>query len=158
MDKAEAIEREKERARYDELKKARQFRKTTYRGIEVDNLLDVSHEKLAQLVHCRARRRFYRGLTDKPKKLIGKLKKAKKNLAVGEKPKVVKTHLRNMVVVPEMLGNIVGVYNGKMFNAVEVRGEMMGHYLAEFSITYKPVMHGRPGVGGAGAARFIPLK
>jgi len=146
-----------DRKRYDDLKKARQFRKTTYRGVEVDNLIDYSHEQLAQMVHCRARRRFYRGLTNKPKNLINKLKRAKKGLAVGEKPKIVKTHLRNMIVVPEMLGNIVGVYNGKMFNAVEVRGEMMGHYLGEFSITYKPVMHGRPGVGGA-MGRFVPLK
>eukprot|EP00760_Papus_ankaliazontas_P029623 PhM_4_TR4321/c0_g1_i1/m.35176/K02958/RP-S15e, RPS15; small subunit ribosomal protein S15e len=138
----------KERERYDELKKARQFRKLYYRGVDVDNLLDISHEQLAQMVTCRARRRFYRGLTDKPRKLIRKLKAAKKDLSVGEKPPVVKTHLRNMIVVPEMLGSIVGVFNGKQFNQVEVRGEMLGHYLGEFSITYKPVLHGRPGMTG----------
>jgi len=33
----------------------------------------------------------------------------------------VKTHLRNMVVVPEMIGSIVGVYNGKTYNQVEIK-------------------------------------
>ena len=36
----------------------------------------------------------------------------------NEKPEVVKTHLRNMIVLPEMVGNIVGVYNGKVFTQV----------------------------------------
>mmetsp|Transcript_29974 Transcript_29974/g.41424 ORF Transcript_29974/g.41424 Transcript_29974/m.41424 type:complete len:157 (+) Transcript_29974:49-519(+) len=154
----DTTQREKERQRYEELKKARKFRKLTFRGMDVDRLLDVPHEKLAEMLHARARRRFYRGLNDKPKKLIAKLKKAKKNLAAGEKPRPVKTHLRDMIVVPEMLGNIIGIYNGKLFNGIEVRGEMIGHYLGEFSITYKPVTHGRPGLGASHASRFIPLK
>ncbi len=36
--------------------------------------------------------------------------------------------------------------------------EMIGHYLAEFSISYKPVKHGRPGIGATHSSRFIPLK
>lgn len=36
--------------------------------------------------------------------------------------------------------------------------EMIGHYLGEFSITYKPVKHGRPGIGATHSSRFIPLK
>lgn len=64
-----------------------------------------------------------------------------------EKPEVVKTHLRDMVILPEMVGSMVGVYNGKTFNQVEIKPEMIGHYLGEFSITYKPVKHGRPGIG-----------
>jgi small subunit ribosomal protein S15e len=69
--------------------------------------------------------------------LIKKLRKKKKEAPVNEKPDVVKTHLRNMVVVPEMTGSIVGVYNGKTFNQVEIKPEMIGHYLGEFSISYK---------------------
>ena len=38
-----------------------------------------------------------------------------------EKPAVVKTHLRNMIILPEMVGSVVGVYNGKVFNSVEVK-------------------------------------
>ena len=69
-----------------------------------------------------------------------------------------KTHLRNMIIVPEMIGSVVAVYNGKVFNAVEVKGDMVGHYLGEFSISYKPVTHGRPGIGATHSSRFIPLK
>jgi len=36
--------------------------------------------------------------------------------------------------------------------------EMIGHYLGEFSVTYKPVKHGRPGIGATHSSRFIPLK
>ncbi|KAG6510026.1 hypothetical protein ZIOFF_028034 [Zingiber officinale] len=76
----------------------------------------------------------------------------------GEKPEPVRTHLRNMIIVPEMIGSIVGVYNGKTFNQVEIKPEMIGHYMAEFSISYKPVKHGRPGIGATHSSRFIPLK
>ncbi|KAH8084554.1 hypothetical protein JL720_8058 [Aureococcus anophagefferens] len=55
-----------------------------------------------------------------------------------DKPEPVKTHLRDMIIVPEMIGSIVGVYNGKVFNGIEIKPEMVGHYLGEFSITYKP--------------------
>ncbi len=81
-------------------------------------------------------------------------------LAAGplEKPAPVKTHLRDMVIVPEMIGSTVAVYNGKVFNLVDVKAEMVGYYLGEFSITYRPVRHGRPGIGGTNSSRFIPLK
>lgn len=63
-----------------------------------------------------------------------------------------------MIIVPEMIGSVIGVYNGKTFNQVEIKPEMIGHYLAEFSISYKPVKHGRPGIGATHSSRFIPLK
>ncbi|XP_020625957.1 40S ribosomal protein S15-like [Orbicella faveolata] len=139
-------------------KKKRTFRKFTYRGVDLDQLLDLSHDQLMELVHCRARRRFSRGLKRKPVNLMRRLRKAKKEAAPMEKPDVVKTHLRNMIVLPEMIGSMVGVYNGKTFNQVEIKPEMVGHYLGEFSITYKPVKHGRPGIGATHSSRFIPLK
>ncbi|KAL1921312.1 40S ribosomal protein uS19 [Calcarisporiella thermophila] len=141
-----------------ELKKKRTFRKFSYRGVDLDQLLDLSSEQLMDLVHARARRRFQRGLKRKPMGLIKKLRKAKKEALPNEKPAVVKTHLRNMIIVPEMIGSVVGIYNGKTFNQVEIKPEMVGHYLAEFSITYKPVKHGRPGIGATHSSRFIPLK
>ena len=66
------------------------------------------------LVHARARRRFQRGLGRKPMGLIKKLRKAKKEALPNEKPSVVKTHLRDMIIVPEMIGSVVGIYNGKV--------------------------------------------
>lgn len=74
-----------------------------------------------ELMHARARRRFSRGLKRKPMALVKKLRKAKKEAPPNEKPEVVKTHLRNMIIVPEMVGSIVGVYNGKAFNQVEIK-------------------------------------
>jgi ribosomal protein S19 len=127
-----------------------------------------------QVVHARARRRFNRGLKRKPLGLIKKLRKAKKEAPPNEKPAVVKTHLRNMIIVPEMIGSVVGIYNGKVrtetllgfgdpptqchqvFNSVEIKPEMTGHYLAEFSCSYKPVKHGRPGVCILSALRLKP--
>jgi small subunit ribosomal protein S15e len=62
------------------------------------------------------------------------------------------------VVVPEMVGSVIGVYNGKAFNQIEVKPDMVGHYLGEFSISYRPVQHGKPGIGSTNSSRFIPLK
>nr|6XU6_AP Chain AP, GEO07301p1 [Drosophila melanogaster]6XU7_AP Chain AP, GEO07301p1 [Drosophila melanogaster]6XU8_AP Chain AP, GEO07301p1 [Drosophila melanogaster] len=123
------------------LKKKRTFKKFTYRGVDLDQLLDMPNNQLVELMHSRARRRFSRGLKRKPMALIKKLRKAKKEAPPNEKPEIVKTHLRNMIIVPEMTGSIIGVYNGKDFGQVEVKPEMIGHYLGEFALTYKPVKH-----------------
>ncbi len=64
--------------------------------------------------------RFQRGLKRKPLALIKKLRKAKREAASGEKPEPVRTHLRNMIIVPEMIGSVIGVYNGKTFNQVGI--------------------------------------
>lgn len=81
--------------------------------------------------------------------LIKKLRKAKKAAPPNEKPAVVRTHLRDMIIVPEMIGSVIGIYNGKTFNSVEIKPEMTGHYLGEFSVSYKMVGHGKPGVSVA---------
>jgi len=139
--------------------KKRTFRKFSYRGVDLEQLLSLPPEELVRLVDARARRRFtHRGVKRKNSALIKRLNKARKEAQVGEKPAVVRTHLRNMIVVPEMIGTMVGVHNGKAFNTVEIKPEMIGHYLGEFSITYKPVTHGRPGIGATHSSRFIPLK
>lgn len=91
---------------------------------------------MTHLVHARVRRRFQRGLRRRAGTLMAKLRKAKTEAPPNEKPATVKTHLRDMVVVPEMIGSVIGIYNGKIFNTVEIKPEMTGHYLAEFSISY----------------------
>jgi small subunit ribosomal protein S15e len=141
-----------------EIKKRRAFRKFSYRGVDLDNLLDLSSDQLRDVVHARARRRINRGLKRRPMGLIKKLRKAKQEAKPNEKPDPVKTHLRDMIVVPEMIGSVISIYSGKEFNQVEIKPEMVGHYLAEFSISYKPVKHGRPGIGATHSSRFIPLK
>ncbi|XP_047961128.1 40S ribosomal protein S15-4 [Salvia hispanica] len=140
------------------LPKKRTFKKFSFRGVDLDSLLDMSTDDLVKLLSARARRRFQRGLKRKPMALIKKLRKAKREAPAGEKPALVRTHVRNMIIVPEMIGSVLGVYNGKTFNPVEIKPEMIGQYLAEFSISYKPVKHGRPGIGATHSSRFIPLK
>lgn len=79
---------------------------------------NFSREQLSELLNCRARRRLSHGMKRKPQALIKKLRKAKKEAPPLEKPAIVKTHLRNMIIVPEMVGSIIGIYNGKAFNQV----------------------------------------
>jgi small subunit ribosomal protein S15e len=126
--------------------------------MEIDELLDLSSKHLIEAFGSRARRRFSRGLQQKPITLIQKLRRAKKINTPNEKPPLILTHLRNMIIVPEMIGNLIGIYNGKTFTQVEIKPEMIGHYLGEFSITYKPIKHGRPGVGASSSSKFVPLK
>ena len=58
-----------------------------------------------------------------------KCKKSKKLCVAGEKPIPVKTHLRDCIVMPEMVGNQVAIYNGKVFTNVEIKFDMIGRYL-----------------------------
>ena len=140
-----------------ELKRKRTFRKFTYRGIELDALLDMSNEDFMSLVHARARRKFQRGLKRKPMGLIKRLRKAKAECQPNEKPATVKTHLRDMIVVPEMIGSMIGIYTGRFFVNTEIKPEMVGHYLGEFAMTYIPTRHGAKGKG-ATVDRFLPIR
>jgi small subunit ribosomal protein S19 len=63
-----------------------------------------------------------------------------------------------MIILPEMIGLTVGVHNGKDFVQVEIKPEMIGHYLGEFAITNKPVRHGTPGIGASRSSMYVPLK
>jgi len=139
----------------EEGKKRAPFRRYYYRGIEVPKLLDLTHAELLKLFHARIRRRFKNGTISN--KLLKRLRKAKKDAGEG-RPATIKTHLRNFIIVPEMVGSIIGVYNGQVFTQVEIKADMIGHYLGEFSISYKPDKHGRPGIGSTNSSRFIPLK
>lgn len=80
-------------------------------------------------------------------RLLKRLHKARKDALHLEKPEVEKTHVRKPIFLPQMLDSMIGVYNGKPFNLVEIKPEMIGHYLGEFCITYKPVKHSGPGMG-----------
>ncbi|KAA6382800.1 MAG: putative 40S ribosomal protein S15 [Streblomastix strix] len=136
----------------------RGLKKFTYRGVELSQLLDLKEEALFKLFPARLRRKFRGGVSGRQQRFLKKLRKAKKQQQTGEKPAVIKTHYRDMIILPEMVGSMIGVHSGKTYNAVEVKSEMIGHYLGEFSITYKQTSHGRPGIGATHSSRFIPLK
>lgn len=151
-------------------RRKRAFKKFQFKGKDLDTLLDLSNAELVRLLPARIQRKFRRMAEvgpDAPKVevrnvlkytgLLKRLRKSKEECALLDKPKLIRTHLRNAIVLPEMVGCQVAVYNGKMLAVVEVRPEMIGHYLGEFSVTYKPTVHGRPGMALAAANRFVPL-
>ncbi len=126
---------------------AREF---TYRGYTLEELKKMSIHEFAKLVKARARRALLRGLTERQKKLLEKIRK--------NPGKFIRTHERDMVILPEMVGAKLGVYNGKEFVLVEIKPEMIGHRLGEFSPTCKRVKHSAPGVGATRGSKHIPLK
>ena len=141
-----------------EPKKNRTFRIFTYRGVGTEELSKMSLEQFSELCNARTRRRIHRGFSREQLILLEKLRKAKREAEPQEKPRCVKTHVRDMIILPEMIGCIVGIHNGRLFAEVELRWEMLGRTLGEFSITYVPVRHGRPGIGATASSKFIPLK
>ena len=138
--------------------KKRAFRKYSYRGIDLDDLANMSNEEFYELLGCRQRRRMNRGIKASYVRMYQKVVQAKAECEIGEKPAAVKTHLRDAIIVPQIVGGVIAVYSGRVFNSVEIKPEMIGHYLGELSLSYKPVRHGRPGIGATHSSRFVPLK
>jgi small subunit ribosomal protein S15e len=110
------------------------------------------------MFRSRQRRRLRRRLHAKYGRFIKKLMDVKSETLAGEKPKAIKTHLRDCIVIPSMVQSVINVHSGKAFNSVEVKPEMIGYYLGEFAMTYKRVTHGRPGVGATHSSKFVPIK
>jgi small subunit ribosomal protein S19 len=121
----------------------------TYKGKTVEELQKMSLEEFTKLLPSRQRRSLLRGLTEKEKKFLERLKKS-------DKP--VRTHLRQMIIIPEMIDKRVLLYNGKEWILIIIRPEMVGHRLGEFALTRKKVLHSAPGVGATRASKFLPLK
>ena len=138
--------------------KRKPFKKQIYRGIELDNLLELKTDEMVALLRSKQRRRFKHGIHPKYDRLIKKLKLSVKNTPYGEKPKPVKTHLRNAIIMPEMVGSVCEVYSGKYWNPVEIKADMIGDYLAEYSMSYKPIRHGKVGHGATRGSKFVSLR
>ncbi len=98
-------------------KQRRKLRTYTYKGYELEALCEMKDENLFEIFPARIRRRLNRSLGFKGKylKFLEKVKKSKLNVPAGEKPAAVKTHLRNCVIVPQMVGGVIACYNGKEF-------------------------------------------
>lgn len=126
----------------------------TYRGLSKEELDNTSLEKLFKLFNSRQRRSLTRGITDDKRKLIEEIKAAK----AGKLKTPIKTHLRDLIVLPYMVGVAVNVFSGKDFVPVTIKTEMVGHYLGEYVITNKRVNHGAPGVGASRSSLYVPLK
>ena len=129
----------------------------TYKGYTLEELQKMPMDEFIKLLPARQRRSLLRGLTEAQRILLEKIRKAKKAMKEGKKV-VIKTHVRDMIILPEMVGLTIHVYNGREFVPVEIKPEMIGHYLGEFAITCKPVKHGAPGVGASRSSMYVPLK
>ena len=119
-----------------------------YRGRKVADLAKMSIEELAGLLPARQRRTIKRGLVKDNKNLMTSLKNKDS----------VRTHIRNMIVMPDMVGKNLEIYNGKSFEKVEVMPEMIGHFFGEFALTRGRVQHGAAGVGATRSSKYVPLK
>jgi len=121
----------------------------TYRGKKMEDLQKLSLDEFAVLVPSRQRRTINRGFSEEHKKLLNKVRNRNENI---------RTHLRDMIVVPEMVGLKMGIHNGKEFVQVQIIPEMLGHYLGEYALTRGRVNHGAAGVGATRSSKFVPLK
>ena len=121
----------------------------TYRGKGIEELKNMSLNELASLLPARQRRSLKRGLTEQQKILLSRIKKNKVNL---------KTHCRDMVILPEMIGKTIKVYNGKEFAPVIIVDEMIGHCLGEYALTRQRVEHSAPGIGATRSSASLSVK
>jgi len=133
-----------------------EWRKFRYRGYTLEELLNMPMDDLINLLPARQRRSLKRGLTKAQIRLLARIRKVRSNPELAKKG-VVKTHVRDMIILPEMIGLTIAVYNGKEFVPVKISPEMIGHYLGEFSITTKKVTHGEPGLKATRSSRFVAL-
>jgi len=131
-------------------------REFTYRGYTSTQLQQMSMDEFIRLLPSRQRRSLVKGLTNDQRILLEEIKETKKAPEKGKK--IVKTHCRDMIILPEMIGLTLLVHNGKEFSSVEIKPEMIGHYLGEFASSIKKVVHGTPGIGASRSSMYVPLK
>jgi small subunit ribosomal protein S19 len=125
-------------------------KKFTYRGLSLEELRKLSIGEFAKLIKSRERRTLKRGLTEGQKRLLERVRKNPKGFH--------KTHERDMVILPEMVGIKFGIHNGKEWITVEIKPEMIGHRLGEFALTRQRVKHSAPGVGASRSSKHVSIK
>ena len=125
-----------------------------YRGKTIEELNSMSTEALLELLPSRARRSLNRGVSEDKRKLLEDARAMKEGKREGQ----IKTHARDMIVLPAMVGLTIEVHNGREFVPLEVKPEMIGRYLGEYVITNKKVVHGTPGIGASRSSLYVPLK
>lgn len=129
-------------------------REFLYRGHTVSELAQMSMDEFIKLLPSRQRRSLVKGLTSDQRLFLEEFRRKKKS----KDAKPIKTHCRDMIILPEMAGSTILVHSGKEFTQIEVKGEMIGRYLGEFVITNKKVIHGTPGIGASRSSMYVPLK
>jgi len=123
-----------------------------YRGRSEEELKNVSMDEFISMLPSRMRRSLRRGISERQRILIEKIR----TWTPDKKP--IRTHARDVIILPEMMGRTVHVFNGNEFIEVRIDIKKVGHYLGEYAITNRPVRHGRPGIGASRSSMYIPLK
>jgi small subunit ribosomal protein S19 len=121
----------------------------TYHGYKIEELQQMGMSELLPIMPARIRRRVNRGLSPGHESLLHDIRGGKERI---------RTHLRDMIILPEMVGKTIEIHNGKSFLEVEIQPEAVFHYLGEFSLTRGRVNHGSAGIGATRSSKFVPLK
>ncbi|KQC04104.1 MAG: 30S ribosomal protein S19 [Methanoculleus sp. SDB] len=121
----------------------------TYHGYKIEELQQMGISELLPIMPSRTRRKINRGLSRDHEKLLKEIRDGKERI---------RTHVRDMVILPDMIGKIVEVYTGKEFVKVEIQPEAVFHYLGEFALTRRRVAHGSAGIGATRSSKYVPLK
>lgn len=121
----------------------------TFRGKTLDELKQLSLKEFAQLIKSSQRRKILRGFTDQEKILMKKIREKQKNI---------KTHSKEIIILPEMVGSIIKVHTGNSFSEVRIQEEMLGRCLGEFVSTRKRVQHSAPGIGATRSSAAMSVK
>lgn len=128
----------------------RRKKEFAYRGYPMEDLEKMSLDEILDLLPARARRSYKRGLNEEQQAFIDRLRKTDEE--------IIKTHRREIVILPEFVGRKIAVHNGKEFIQVAIKPEMIGHCLGEFALTRRSVTHSGPGVGATRSSKYMPLK
>jgi len=121
----------------------------TYRGYKIDELQAMGISELLPLMPARSRRKIVRGFSRGEETLLAKIRDGDEKI---------RTHLRDMIVMPVMIGKSIEIYTGKEFAKVEFQPESVFHYVGEFALTRKRVSHGSAGIGATRGSKYVPLK
>ena len=126
-------------------------REKTYRGKNLEELKVLDTREFAKLLKARGRRALMRNFNV----IENFVKRCEKKKA---KTKAIKTHLRDLIIVPKLVGMTIHIYNGQKFVPVRIIEEMVGHRLGEFALTRKGVKHGAAGVGATKSSAALSVK
>ncbi len=121
----------------------------TWQGRTEEEIKKLDLKEFMKLIPSRQRRSLLRGFTEQQKILLEKVEADDKNI---------KTHCRNMVIVPAMVGKTIRVYNGKEYLPIIITVDMLGYRLGEFSHTRKMVTHSSAGIGATRSSKAISAR
>lgn len=120
----------------------------TFRGKKIEELKTLDVREFAKLLKSRERRTVLRNFQD----IENFVARAKKKVANG---KQIRTHLRDLIVVPDLVGMRIQIHNGNKFIPTDITIEMLGRYFGEFSPTRGRVNHGKAGVGSTKGTKTL---